>query len=716
MIFIPNDVLLYPGEPERMLRILWLHPNGRSAFVIDAQEKRAWPVMQDVNILEQEVSSGSARLADSDLLLVTVDASQLPLSHREVRDKAWQMIEPLVADVPAIFLADKRARRVRSVCEVHGVTAQTIYRYLRRYWQRGQIPNALLPDYQNSGGKGQERIPTGKKRGRPRKYGIDQGVNVDADMRRVFRVAVKRYYAKNRKFTLRGAYEEMKSEFFYKKVIDHESGKVKHLPMHPDGIPTLAQFTYWLSQDNDLLALERTRRTARVYDKDMRGLLGTSTAEVMGPGSRYQIDATLADVYLVSRYDRSLIVGRPVLYIVVDVFSRMIVGIYAGFEGPSWVGAMMALANTASDKVAFCQQYGLEIGEADWPCHFLPSGLLGDRGEIEAHYINTLINNFKVRVENTAPYRADWKGIVEQHFRLLPMKFKAYVPGYIETDFRERGGRDYRLDATLDIDQFTRIVIECVLYYNNERRIGRYDMDRDVAAAGVAPIPIDLWEWGIANRSGALRAYPEDFVRFSLLPSDTATVTTNGIRYKGCFYSCSKAVEERWFDRARQSISWHVNISYDPRCMDEIYLHDSDSKKRYQSCQLTERSRADRGMSLWEIDQLQIGRRHDQANHQPHEQLAKADLSSRIKKVVEEGAALLPTTNRTDAERTRGIRQNRAVEKARIRESECFQPDERTVPQAGSSKIIPLRPAPDDDLAAPDITEILGSLGDDQDG
>lgn len=42
----------------------------------------------------------------------------------------------------------------------------------------------------------------------------------------------------------------------------------------------------------------------------MRGILGTSTAEVIGPGSRWQIDATIADVYLVSRTDRRRIVGR----------------------------------------------------------------------------------------------------------------------------------------------------------------------------------------------------------------------------------------------------------------------------------------------------------------------------------------------------------------------------------------------------------------------
>ena len=199
----------------------------------------------------------------------------------------------------------------------------------------------------------------------------------------------------------------------------------------------------------------------------------------------------------------------------------------------------------ASDKQAFCMQSGREIEVEDWPCHHLPATILGDRGEIEGRMIETLINNFNVTVESAAAYRADWKGIVEQRFRLIPAKFKPYVPGYIDVDYRARGGKDYRLDAVLDLDQFTQIVIECVLYYNNHHELKRYDKDRDLAADNIPTVPIDLWNWGISNRSGSLRQYPEELVRFSLLPVEDATVTLNGIRLRGLFYTCQRALEER---------------------------------------------------------------------------------------------------------------------------------------------------------------------------
>ena len=104
----------------------------------------------------------------------------------------------------------------------------------------------------------------------------------------------------------------------------------------------------------------------------------------MGPGSKYQIDASVGDIYLVSQFDRSNIIGMPVMYFVIDVFSRMVTGMYIGLEGPSWVGAMMAIANAALDKVAYCREYGISIAEEEWPCYHIPAVILGDRGEMES--------------------------------------------------------------------------------------------------------------------------------------------------------------------------------------------------------------------------------------------------------------------------------------------------------------------------------------------
>lgn len=431
MILLRNDLIEY-GEPgTRTIRLLWLHPTQSVGFAIDTEAHDAAPESVQLQALQDDLQSGCSRLLTADRYLTIVEETSLSEQNKGRRDHAWQIVDSLICDEPDIYYPRHRAKKIAECVAAGLATRATVYLYLRRYWQRGQTPNALLPDFAKSGGKGKTRtVSADIKRGRPRKLGELPGLNVDEDIRQVFRVAVTRYYTTQVKFTLRGAYDQMIKDFFCERTIDPETNRITHAPngnVLASGFPSFSQFNYWLEQDHDRLEIKRERLRPRIYDKDMRGLLGTSTAEVWGPGARYQIDATIADVYLVSRTDRNKIIGRPVLYVVIDVFSRMIVGIYVGLEGPSWVGAMMALANTASNKQAFCKQSGREIDEEDWPCHHLPAIILGDRGEIEGRMIETLINNFNVTVESAAAYRADWKGIVEQRFRLIPAKFKPYV-------------------------------------------------------------------------------------------------------------------------------------------------------------------------------------------------------------------------------------------------------------------------------------------------
>lgn len=712
-MILPNDVLLMKDEASRLVRVLWVNPEQGNSFIISLEQERALPEPVDAKSLQAIIREGKAELRDNNAKNRIVDECSLPTKHRELRDEAWRIIEPLVTHEPQIYVAEQRGKLINRRCEEMGIVKQTLYRYLRRYWQRGMTPNALLPDYTASGGKGKERLSSsGIKRGRPRSFGDRQGVNIDEDILRIFRLAITRYYAIDARFTLQGAYEQMIKDFFCDRVPDANAGQVTHQEGHfaEAGFPTVGQFGYWFRKEQDELNIKRKRLSSRVYDKDMRGLTGTSTAEVWGPGARYQIDATIADVYLVSRFNRERIIGRPVLYVVIDVFSRMIVGMYIGLEGPSWVGAMMALANTVADKVAYCAHFGKTIEPDEWPCHHLPATILGDRGEIESRYIETLQNNFNVTVENAAAYRADWKGIVEQRFRLLPSKFKAYVPGYIQPDFRARGGQDYRLDALLDLDQFTRIVIECVLYYNNHHDIVNYDQDKDVAADLVLSVPRQLWWWGLENRSGRLRTFSEDRVQFSLMPTDEATVTVHGIRYSGCFYTCARAVESRWFDRARQRGNWKVRISYDPRAMDQIYLHEPESPLGFEVCQLTPRSRAEVGLSLWEIGQQIDMEKHQLSDHRHHRQLRVADLQAGIEQVVQAAVAQAPVSNDSKRQRTSKIREHRAEEKSLNRHQEAFRLGTKT-PSVVPADVIPLHPqttAPNYSL--PDISEILNAF------
>ena len=350
---------------------------------------------------------------------------------------------------------------------------------------------------------------------------------------------------------------------------------------------------------------------------------------------------------------------------------------YVGLEGPSWTGAMMALCNAASDKVAFCREYGIEIEESQWPCRYIPDTILADRGEMESKSVETLINTLNIRVDNAPPYRADMKGIVEQFFRTVNTKTTVFLPGYVKPDMLQRGGHDYRLDAKLDLSQFTRIIIQCVLNHNNEHYLDGYERTEDMIEDDVLPVPIKLWQWGISHRSGALRSVPEKTLRLCLMPTGTATVTGKGIRFKGLVYLCERAVREHWFENARAKGSFRVKVSYDPRNMSSIYIWET-AGSLFEPCFLAEWETKYQGKSLDEIYCLQEAEKQERSRYAPKQAQSHVDLNAEIEKIVCEAEEMakqtpMPTSK---ASRISGIRENRAAEKLIARHAEAFTLEE----------------------------------------
>ncbi len=672
-------------------RILWIDEGYVIAFTIDINVKTGFPSPKRVSDIQEAINEGHALKLKTDPWARIVRDEDLSDKEKEIRDKYWDIISPIVIQEPSIYYRDQRGSLIKQVIEQYNhqrsegkLIERSVYQFIRRYWQRGKDKNSLLPDYENSGSKGKVRASGEKKRGRPRKYShepeIGVGINITEEDKKIFRLAVTKFYHNRKENYLTTAYDLMIKDYYSEETIYDENGVKKHILITPDKRPTLTQFKYWYDvEQGDIRKKIISRRGVKKYALEHRAITGNSTMETIGPGSRYQIDATIADVFLVSAYNRNWIVGRPVIYVVIDVFSRMITGVYVGLEGPSWIGAMMALANTASDKVAFCKEYGIEIAEDDWACHHIPDAILGDRGELAGMKVETLIPNLGIRIENAAPYRADWKGLVERHFGIIHGHIKPFVPGYIDKDFRERGARDYRLDNKLDIEQFTEIIIKIILYHNNEHYLDKYERDEAMIADDVTPIPRELWQWGIANRSGRLRTIPEDIVKLNLMPTGNATITERGIKFKRMYYTCEKAKNEFWFEKSRSNLlsrlEKKLEISYDIRKPDYIYLRSPDGREFEKCCLLESESRYFH-KNLHEIEYLLAMEELQRQKNKGVKQQQKVDLITEIESVVSRAKIMTEETKDdklSNREKTIGIRDNRSTEKAKRRENEGFE-------------------------------------------
>jgi hypothetical protein len=557
--------------------VLWIAINRSNCVCIDTdrKNKRANPVRLSVADIELALACGKAKIVPFNTVPDNLSVLQDPhfQTYLDHRDQAWAIIEPLVQNLQ-IFDPRSRGKLISARAKETKVTAKVILKYLRRYWQTGQKKNALLPQYDKCGGSRKIRRSTDSvKRGRPSelkvKLGIETGKNADEEVRRKFRTGIALYYENKSGATLRKAYDDTIRWLFNLRVDIIDGVDYPILPAAQER-PQFEQFRYWYYRERRLSRSIILRQGENEFNLNHRALGNDTTLDAFGPASIFELDSTVADNYVVSALDRNRILGRPILYFIKDVFSRLIVGMSVSLNGPSWETAMLAVENMMVDKVAFCREFGIYIAPWQWPSHHLPRAIRADRGEFLSKNSDTLVNILDIQIDTTAPYRPDWKGIIEQNFKLMNDMTIHWLPGQ-PNKVRKRGGKDYRYDACLTLYEFRQIIISSVIEYNTSKWLDNYRKDEYMIADHVSPIPIKLWEWGIQNRSGILRTEEREKVRLALLPRDYASITPTGIHFKGADYSCGRAKGEEWYEKARQK-RVRIPISYDTRNMDTIIL------------------------------------------------------------------------------------------------------------------------------------------------
>lgn len=599
------------------------------------------------------------------------DLSELQINKRE---KDWEVIKTYwEGNKYDLLEKNLRAKKFEEISKDTGLSISKVKKLFSRYWQRGMTKNAMLPDYINSGARGKERNLTKNKVGRPKRADFHgeliEGINITTEVKQHFQIAINKYYRNNNKISLKETYTLILRDFY--SDIFKEDNKIKYRVWDESRIPTYNQFYYWVKKLEDVKKDIIFREGEKEFNLKNRELLSNSKQETDGPGARFQIDATIADIYLVSSLNRNRIIGRPVVYAIIDVFSRLITGIYVGLEGPSWIGAMMALDNMVEDKVEYCKKYDIEIEEEQWPSKHLPEIIIADRGEFEGYSVENLINNLNIRIENTAPYRGDLKGIVERSFRTTNEKIKHKTPGSIQKEFRKRGDRDYRLDATLTLVEFTRIYVNIVLHHNN-KIIEKYPMDKEMIADGIVSIPLNLWKWGMENRKGRLKIVDRELFRLNILPKGKASISRAGIRFKGLYYSSEKAIQEQWFINLKLR---SIEIVYDPRNINKIYIPYNNGIE-FDECYLVDTSIQYKDCLLEEIifnQELEVELKEKELQEQNQNNI---DLEKEIEKIVK--AAKKEKSNDTDynkssKEKLKGIKKNRTIEKELIRYNEKFE-------------------------------------------
>lgn len=639
-------------------RVLYIDISENTIILINIDDNK-WNYSIDYSVFIKSLEDKEREVIDyisNNSIISEISISKL---EKEKRDRAYEIVCEFYKynKEPDIFNKKIRNKNIDTICKKFNVSRSTVEGYLKRYWKKGMTKNTLLPNYYLCGGKGKEKSAGILKRGKPSKF-EDRGLNVDENIKKIFKKAVNKFYYNFAQNTLKTTYNLMINEYFTYEKINLEG---KEEIIIKDRIPTLAQFRYWFNKERNIKKEVSNRFGNRVYQQKYRPILGTVRDNVYGPGQRYQVDSTVADIYLISQFDEKII-GRPNIYFVIDTFSSAIVGVNVTLDNPSWSSASNALINAMSDKVQFCKEFGIEIEEKQWPMKCVPSEILADRGSEWLSNNSESLLGLGITISNTSSYRAELKSIVEQSFRLLNLKTKSLVPGSINQDFQQRGAKNYILDAKLSIKDFTKIVIKCILNHNN-KLLSSYSKDIEMLKDEVLPVPNELWNWGVKNITGSLKIINKEELELVLLPRANATVTERGIRFKGIYYSCIKGIEERWFEKARIKGKFNIEVSYNPNNLNNIYIINSD--RTSEKCFILSKDSKYRDKCLADIEYIQSKERDLLEGLKREELKRDITLINDIQKIVDEANKRLEGVEFRNKD-INGIRENRRLEKEKL--------------------------------------------------
>lgn len=542
--------------------------NGERYNVLLRDERGVWVVSFDDPrtpfLIDMETFRSAIRIPSPEQYVENF------MRERSKAEKArYELILPLLRDERCITDAKVRSKTFSSIAKNKQTTVKRVRALYCRYLATGTLV---------------ERRPRAR------------AVNEEFDD------AIRKYYFSAKKNTLRTAYELMILERYTNVGEDAEAK-----------IPSWNSFShyyecYWSKSIQKKIARDGLSN----YQRNQRMLYGSAMAYRDKVGS-YQIDETLGDVFLVSKFDRSRVIGRPYIYLAVDTCTQLITGVYVGLD--SGENAVLAcIANAVADKVAFCASLGIEIQEEDWPSKGMPMELITDKGgEFTGQRISELCIQYGVEINTLPPFRAEEKPLVERAMGLIQSSYQSMLQGKgsIGEDANERWATDYRMQAVLSLEEYTQIVVRCIVVLNKSRVL----KELGHLPVGVPKTPAKLWMWFCEQKKSAVLDIDEREVYLRSLPRSTAKISRRGISFEGLRYVPARGMD--------CYIGQRVEFAYDKQKRDYIYI--LDEKRNMIPCCLAQSETQLLGFGSEDIAAI------NEADREVRKQLEQIELESRIR-------------------------------------------------------------------------------------
>jgi len=303
-----------------------------------------------------------------------------------------------------------------------------------------------------------------------------------------------------------------------------------------------------------------------------------------------QIDHTLADVVLVEDTTR-LPMGRPWITLAIDIYSRMVVGVYVGLHKPSAMSVGLCTSRAILPKREYLSSLGLDT---NWPVYGRMRILHADNAkEFGGHMLTRTCQAYQIDLRWRPIKRPKFGAHIERLMGTTAIELLK-LPGATFSNVQQRKGTNPEKHAALTLEEFERHLVEWITGVYNER------WHSELQAS-----PRRKWEQALFDEDhplplGSLEMpqNPEK-LRIDFMPFVERTVQNYGLVVEGVYYY--HEVLNSWMHAADPDSSKHKRkfvVRYDPRSMGRVFFLDPETQI-YHEIPYQDPTRPD--VSLWEI-------------------------------------------------------------------------------------------------------------------
>ena len=263
-----------------------------------------------------------------------------------------------------------------------------------------------------------------------------------------------------------------------------------------------------------------------------------------------QIDHTKVDIMLVDDVTRAC-TGRPWLTLVLDVHTRMVLGLYLSLDAPCATSAALAVAQAVLPKTEWLADRAIELG---WAAQGLPEIIHVDNGrEFHSRAFERGCQQHGICIDYRPPATPRFGGHIERLMGTLMGRVHAF-PGSTSSNVVACGAYDAEAWAVLSFREFEHILsLEVLGPYHNEIH------------SALGRTPVAAWADGVCGMN--LRG-PTDSAALLLdfLPFEERVVRRDGVRLFGIAY----------LDGALAHLVDHgpgkLRVKYDPRDLSAVFV------------------------------------------------------------------------------------------------------------------------------------------------